>query len=351
MRILQNIATTLAAYLFMTYLPCSAQDKHVDAQQFMQAKCFACHSNTHGLVDWQRFASSEGPDLSFSGSKYQAEWLEQWLQHPVSIRPGGYLPFKVTVSTPTGDKIDNTRVPAHVALSPEEAKAVVSYLETLTREASPYPQPSATNEVRAEVYFRKLLPCAGCHSAAGKGGGLSGPELDDVGKRLKPEWISAYIADPSAWQRTAMPKTALSGDQIDAITKYLLAAPAKETARQSSGSVTGTPISKPASRAEAIYQVLCTQCHGITGNGKGINAPYLFVSPRDHTSFDEMSALTDDRITASIKYGGTAVGKSALMPSWAGVLSDSDVQLLVQYLRQISGTQAKNNTEREQYGQ
>ncbi|MFY9826678.1 MAG: cytochrome c, partial [Thermoanaerobaculia bacterium] len=102
------------------------------------------------------------------------------------------------------------------------------------------------------------------------------------------------------------------------------------------------PISPPPAgdRGATLYRVLCSQCHGVQGNGKGINAPSLFVSPRDHSSFDEMSALTDERIFAAIKRGGASVGKSTLMPSWGGVLGDDDIHLLVDYLRRLSKTEA-----------
>jgi cytochrome c oxidase cbb3-type subunit 3 len=86
-----------------------------------------------------------------------------------------------------------------------------------------------------------------------------------------------------------------------------------------------------------LYQLYCSQCHGVRGNGKGINAPSLFVAPRDHTSSEEMGMLTDDRIFAAVKYGGTAVGKSALMPSWNGTIADDDIRLLVGYVRELSG--------------
>lgn len=86
---------------------------------------------------------------------------------------------------------------------------------------------------------------------------------------------------------------------------------------------------------KALYETYCTQCHGLSGNGKGINSPHLSVQPRNHTDRAEMSARTDEDLFKAIKHGGQAVNKSILMPNWDGNLSDGDIHDLVGYLRQL----------------
>ena len=88
-----------------------------------------------------------------------------------------------------------------------------------------------------------------------------------------------------------------------------------------------------AEHGEALYEMYCTQCHGIQGDGKGINAPQLSVQPRNHTDRSEMSARTDDDLFKAIKEGGQAVNKSVLMPNWDGNLNDEAIGDLVAYLR------------------
>lgn len=90
-----------------------------------------------------------------------------------------------------------------------------------------------------------------------------------------------------------------------------------------------------ARHGQALYKSYCTQCHGLAGNGKGINTPHLSVQPRDHTDRAEMSARTDDDLFKAIKQGGQAVNKSILMPNWDGNLSDDEIRDLVAYLRQL----------------
>ncbi|MEZ5367199.1 MAG: multicopper oxidase domain-containing protein [Bryobacterales bacterium] len=89
------------------------------------------------------------------------------------------------------------------------------------------------------------------------------------------------------------------------------------------------------SRGERIYKSLCTQCHGSTGNGWGINAPHMQVKPRNHTDYDEMISRTDANLIKVVTKGGVAINKSVLMPSWGNNLSDDDIKEVVTYLRKL----------------
>ncbi len=97
----------------------------------------------------------------------------------------------------------------------------------------------------------------------------------------------------------------------------------------------GTTNEALAETAEANYNLYCVQCHGSAGTGKGINAPFLAVAPRNHTSEKDMSALTDDGIALAIKEGGSAVSKSTQMPSWKAVLTDGEIKDMVAHLRKM----------------
>lgn len=90
-----------------------------------------------------------------------------------------------------------------------------------------------------------------------------------------------------------------------------------------------------AARGAALYRVYCTQCHGLEGDGRGINVRDMAVQPRDHTDTGEMSARTDEDLFKAIQGGGKAVNKSVLMPAWGGNLSDQDIHALVAYLREL----------------
>ena len=97
--------------------------------------------------------------------------------------------------------------------------------------------------------------------------------------------------------------------------------------------VNSTAFSKE--NAEDNYKTYCTQCHGVQGNGKGINIRDMSVQPRDHTDAKAMSARSDQDLAKVIKEGGVAINKSVLMPPWGDVFSDEEINDLVQYLRKL----------------
>jgi cytochrome c oxidase cbb3-type subunit 3 len=83
------------------------------------------------------------------------------------------------------------------------------------------------------------------------------------------------------------------------------------------------------------YRTYCVQCHGLDGNGKGVNIRDMSVQPRDHTDAKAMSGRSDDMIFKVIKEGGPSIDKSVLMPPWGDTLSDDEIKALVAHLRKL----------------
>ena len=54
-------------------------------QLFVVQGCYGCHQIG-------KFGTPIGPDLSHVGAKYEARYLEQWLQDPESVRPTAHMP-------------------------------------------------------------------------------------------------------------------------------------------------------------------------------------------------------------------------------------------------------------------
>ncbi len=82
-----------------------------------------------------------------------------------------------------------------------------------------------------------------------------------------------------------------------------------------------------------LYQANCSQCHGMEGDGYGINAADMAVMPKDHTDTEEMISRTDEDLFKAIKFGGKAVNKSVLMPNWDANMNDEEIHAVVAYLR------------------
>ncbi|MBE9504784.1 MAG: cytochrome c [Proteobacteria bacterium] len=90
-----------------------------------------------------------------------------------------------------------------------------------------------------------------------------------------------------------------------------------------------------AETAKNNYRLYCSQCHGLTGNGEGIDKPTMGVAPKIHNNAEEMIKLKDADIYTVTAQGGASVTKSALMPPWEGVMSEAEIKDMVKYLREL----------------
>jgi len=98
----------------------------------------------------------------------------------------------------------------------------------------------------------------------------------------------------------------------------------------------GTLSSAQAADAKQVFDFYCAQCHGIKGDGKGINVgPDFATDPRNFTNAEEMAKRTDADIKGVIKDGGQSISKSPLMPPWGATLSAAEVDDLVAYIRKL----------------
>ena len=80
-----------------------------------------------------------------------------------------------------------------------------------------------------------------------------------------------------------------------------------------------------------LYQKYCHVCHGVEGDGEGIMTNLMGIKPMDHTNPNETNSLDNDELIDSI-----LDGQGKFMPAWRGILSQSDVEALVSYIRLLS---------------
>ena len=139
--------------------------------------------------------AKKGPELWYSGSKFKAGFLENWLTSPQPIRPLAY------------NSITEKNRGEHPGLSPKDASDVAAYLMSLkSPEVKPLGIPAAENP-RGRIIFLKKQSCYGCHSMRVRGkmaGGLSGPTFAGASERLNPDWVYAYLKDPKAFKPVKM---------------------------------------------------------------------------------------------------------------------------------------------------
>ena len=137
------------------------------------------------------------PPLHHEGEKVQTDWLHDFLMDPTPIRPAVVL-----------------RMP-NFHMSSDEASKLVDYFAAKTNAEFPYEY----NERRRGGYLAELEQshpallddamkivtdgnyCVKCHSLGdyqveGRGARRSGPNLDEVYRRLRPDYMRHWIANP-----------------------------------------------------------------------------------------------------------------------------------------------------------
>jgi mono/diheme cytochrome c family protein len=268
----------------------------------------------------------------------QREWLEAYLKRPRPIRPSG---------APVGS---GARMPDYRLSSAE----VTTLADQLMKQREGFVAPSTSNgtgavralsrfsQEKARGLLTEKLSCLGCHRLNGVGGRI-GPDLSDIGQRLKPDYLHAVIEHPRALlPDSMMPDPGLSPKTRSLIASYLLqqSAPRVEPLALSFEELSGlsVPVAKEGERNGAwLYAKYCAACHGESGAGDGFNAPYLLTPATNHRSADVLSRRSDATLYDAIGAGGRVMDRSHQMPAWRGTLSDAEITALVTVLRGFCG--------------
>lgn len=214
-----------AVYLWLFIAPLVAGDPGTYTGQ----NCAGCHALSEPEQAAQTLderINRKAPPLYYAGNKYRREWLEQWLQNPQRIHPGGTFFGKHTVVTDEGDVIDGQSLQPHLQLTATEAGEVSAYLMTLKARSDLISEgeytPKKVSRKMGAMNFGKFKGCRACHRDEADYGGVSGPELYTAFQRLQPEYIASYIRDPQRWDtRSLMPDKHLNDKEIHKLINYL----------------------------------------------------------------------------------------------------------------------------------
>ncbi|HHY58376.1 MAG TPA: c-type cytochrome [Chloroflexi bacterium] len=172
--------------------------------------------------------------------------------------------------------------------------------------------------------------CVACHGANGEGTTLA-PALntDDLRTRLSDADIARIVAQGVPGTLMAGWERALEAEEIDAVTTLLRRWPELDAAGVTLPVVEAAPIDmspEAIASGEKLYNILCTQCHGVEAYGSQL-APAL-----NNQTF---LRATPDAAIQQIIAGGVS-GTS--MPAWGGYLTEADIAAITAYLRNMEAT-------------
>lgn len=281
--------------------------------------CVHCH--TIKMADGSVLQPTDDPpELSHIGEKTTREWIFAWIKNPQAYASSASMPnFGFSDA-------DASDISAFLIAQSTPSAYAQKLAATSAKSASPDPK---ALEQGPPLYGESF--CASCHAtqnAAGNlVGGNVGPELTNVGTKVKPEWLKQWLRDPGAFDpATKMPHYRFTDQQIDTLAGYLESKIDSDLlANVHLDSATQQQIEHGRT---LVIEYGCASCHTINGIKKPDNfAPEL--SRIGSKSFallafpEDVKHTLPDYITAKIS-NPRAFGPALKMPKFTLTTAEID---------------------------
>lgn len=241
-------------------------------------------------------------ELVWGNAKESEKTLVKWLRIKV-MEPRKFATEKIIAKMPK------------FGFKEDDAKSIVTFLMSLRKEPLPQKYIKRLNDATSiEMRGRKFLEkknCLGCHKLNKKGGDI-GPDLTQEGKRVRPEWLFAFLKSPSRirpMQEARMPDFKLSDADMNTIIEYLYFT-AKEPYPYNFYQKKRTSIGN-IEKGEKLYQkeLACLGCHIFEGKGGMVGPEHTDMASRLKREWvekwlDNPQALQHDVIMPRFKFKG-----------------------------------------------
>ncbi len=221
--------------------------------------CVNCHTIT--LPDGSTMQATDfPPPLTHIADKTTREWIYAWLKDPAAYSSTATMPNFMLSDSDASDisaflMADSTPDPADRISSPAASKT-----------------PPADPTAGASLYGESF--CASCHATQNEAGnlvgGTLGPELTNVGTKVKPAWLLAWMRDPKHYDpATRMPQYRWTDAQLNLLAAFL----ENKTDPDFVANVHLQPATKQqiAHGKELVMENGCASCHEIPGVPKPEN--------------------------------------------------------------------------------
>jgi mono/diheme cytochrome c family protein len=305
------VIVCLAWALPVAAQPASPQSAIPPGKVLYESRCAVCHG-VNGRADTPVGRLLKPPPRNFADPVEMARvTVDRTYQAIKEGRPGTAMAAwgQILSETEIGDLIDYIH-----ALAPPRAP---------TRTAE-----QLSIEVGRRIYMRE---CSFCHGAEGRADTEAAKALNPPPRKFADPVEMARLDDGRMYSaiKLGRPGTAMGGRG-----ELLSAAEIIDVMRYVRTLVQPLPTGMTradldAQVGERIYQQHCVACHGEKGNSQTPLGQSLTPHPRDFTSAQEMSKVSDKQMAETIARGsqGTA------MAPWRGVLNAEDIRRVIAYIR------------------
>lgn len=96
------------------------------------------------------------------------------------------------------------------------------------------------------------------------------------------------------------------------------------------------PLNYQQAQGKRVFDDKCVWCHADATPAGPSNRGNLTPQPPLFSDASVMNTLSDDFIRNIVSLGGSAVGKSSMMPPWGQTLSREDIQDVIAYIRVVA---------------
>jgi mono/diheme cytochrome c family protein len=96
------------------------------------------------------------------------------------------------------------------------------------------------------------------------------------------------------------------------------------------------PLNYTQAQGKRLFYAYCVWCHADASPAGPSNRSNLNAVAALANDGATLNPMSDELLQNTITLGGSAMGKSALMPAWGNTLSQKDVQALIAFMRAIA---------------
>jgi mono/diheme cytochrome c family protein len=96
------------------------------------------------------------------------------------------------------------------------------------------------------------------------------------------------------------------------------------------------PLNYQQAQGKRVFNNNCVWCHADATQAGPSNRSNLTPTPPLFTDGETFNSLSDDSMRNTITLGGSAMGKSAIMPPWGKTLTPEEIRAVLAYARAVA---------------